>query len=135
MSVAHFVLAVLAATIVSSFTDWFFFGVLFHDRYQAHPEVWRSEFAGKQEWKSIVMATLLSAFMAVMFLFLLHAVGIHGWPQSLEFALGIWLVVALPMTVTNFIFIKLHPGVLTAHALGWLVRLLVFAASFAMLLD
>ena len=60
MNVAHFAEAMLAATILSSFTDWFFFGVLFHSRYQAYPEVWRSEFSGDKEWKAILMATVLS---------------------------------------------------------------------------
>jgi hypothetical protein len=35
----HFVLAVLVAGIVSSFTDWFFGGILFHRKYSAHPEI------------------------------------------------------------------------------------------------
>jgi hypothetical protein len=55
MNIAHFAGAVLAATIVSSFTDWFFFGVLFHSRYQAYPEVWRSEFSGNKEWNAIMI--------------------------------------------------------------------------------
>ena len=135
MNVAHFGLAILAATVVSSFTDWFFFGVLFHARYQAYPEVWRTSFSGNKEWKAVVMATALSPLMAGAFLFLLSKLELHGLSQSLELAFAIWLIVALPMTVTNFIFIKLHPGVLVSHALGWLVRLAVFAASFAMNLD
>ncbi|MGB7844246.1 MAG: DUF1761 family protein [Candidatus Acidiferrum sp.] len=135
MNIAHFALAVFAATVVSSFTDWFFFGVLFHARYQAYPEVWRSEFSGNKEWKAIMMATVLSVFMSGTFLFLLHWLGLHGLLQPLKLAFAIWLIAALPMTVTNFIFIKLHPGVLVSHALGWLVRLIVFAASFTMILD
>lgn len=135
MNITHFVLAVFAAIIVSSLTDWFFFGVLFHARYQAYPEVWRSEFSGNKEWKAIIMATVLSVFMAATFLFVLHGLGLHGFLQPLKLALAIWLIAALPMTVTNFIFIKLHPGVLISHALGWLVRLVVFAASFTIILD
>ncbi len=45
------------------------------------------------------------------------------------------MIAVLPITITNFIFIKLHPGVLVSHLLGWLVRLTVFAASFAVILD
>src|SRR5271169_3982365 len=108
MNIAHFAGAVLAATIVSSFTDWFFFGVLFHSRYQAYPEVWRSEFSGNNEWKAIVMATVLSIFMAGTFLFLVHRLGLHGFLQPLKLALAIWVIAVLPITVTNFIFIKLH---------------------------
>ena len=39
MNWTHFVLAVLVAGIVSSFTDWFFGGILFHRKYSAHPEI------------------------------------------------------------------------------------------------
>ena len=135
MNIVYFTEAVLAATFVSSFADWFFFGVLFHARYQAYPEVWRSEFSGSKEWRAVLMATALSAFTAGGFLFLLHWLGLHGYLQPLELALAIWVVVALPMTVTNFIFIKLHPGILVSHSLGWLVRLAICAASFTMILD
>jgi hypothetical protein len=135
MNESHFVGAVLAATVVSSLTDWFFFGVLFHSRYQAYPEVWRSEFSGNKEWKAIVMATVLSVFMAGTFLFLVHGLGLHGFLPALKLALAIWIIAAVPITVTNFIFIKLHPGILISHLLGWVVRLTVFAASFAVILD
>jgi hypothetical protein len=135
MNIAHFAEAVLAATIVSSFTDWFFFGVLFHSRYQAYPEVWRSEFSGTNEWKAIAMATALSIFMSGTFMCLVHKLGLHGFLQPVKLALAIWMIAVLPITVTNFIFIKLHPGVLLSHLLGWLVRLTVFAASFAMIFD
>jgi hypothetical protein len=135
MNIAHFAGAVLAATIVSSLTDWFFFGVLFHSRYQAYPEVWRSDLSGNKEWKAILMATVLSVFMVGTFLFLVHSLGLHGFLRPLKLALAIWVIAAVPITVTNFIFIKLHPGVLVSHSLGWLVRLAIFAASFAVILE
>jgi hypothetical protein len=135
MNIAHFAGAMLAATIVSSLTDWFFFGVLFHSRYQAYPEVWRSQFSGNNEWKAIVMATVLSTFMSGTFLFLMHELGFHGFLQPVKLALAIWVIAVMPVTVTNFIFVKMHPGVLVSHLLGWLVRLNVFAASFAVILD
>jgi hypothetical protein len=128
-------LAVLAGTITSSFTDWFFFGVLFHARYQAYPEVWRVAFSGANEWKAIVIATGLSAFMAGGFLFLFLWLQLHGLLQPIELVVTIWLVVAVPMILTNFIFIKLHPALLVSHALGWLIRLLLFATSFALIVD
>jgi hypothetical protein len=135
MNIAHFLEAVLAATIVSSFTDWFFFGVLFHSRYQAYPEVWRNEFSGSNEWKAIVMATGLSIFMSAAFLYLVYGLGLRGFLQPVKLAFAIWVIAVLPITGTNFIFMKLHPAVLVAHLLGWLVRLTVFAASFALVLD
>ena len=34
-------LAILAAGLATSLTDWLFMGVLFHEKYLAFPEVWR----------------------------------------------------------------------------------------------
>lgn len=42
MNWLHYGLAVLAALIACSLSDWLFMGVLFHDKYKEHPEVWRS---------------------------------------------------------------------------------------------
>jgi hypothetical protein len=38
-----------------------------------------------------------------------------------------WLALALPIIVTNALFMKLHPLVAFAHTLGWLARLMVAA--------
>jgi hypothetical protein len=135
MNIARFLIALVAATIVASFTDWFFFGVLFHSRYETYPEVWRTEFSGKKEWKAIVLVTLLLVFMAGGFLVLLHYLDMHGFQRVLSIAFAIWLIVAVPMNVSNFIFMKLDQRILFSQTLGWLVRMLVFAAAFLMILD
>jgi len=73
MNWTHFILAVFLAGIVSSLTDWFFGGILFHGKYSAHPEIWRQG-PGKSEtpavaW-SIVLGFLTSgAFMAACVVF------------------------------------------------------------------
>ena len=41
MNWTHYFLAVLLSGVASSFTDWLFMGVLFHDKYLATPEIWR----------------------------------------------------------------------------------------------
>jgi len=66
---------------------------------------------------------------------LLYRLRLCGYLQPLELAFAIWMIAALPATVTNFIFIKLHPAVLVSHSLGWLVRLMVFAASYSLIID
>ena len=35
--------ASIVGAILGSIADWVFAGVLFHSRYQRHPEVWRTE--------------------------------------------------------------------------------------------
>jgi hypothetical protein len=34
-------LAILLSGLAASMTDWFFFGVLFHDKCLVYPEIWR----------------------------------------------------------------------------------------------
>ena len=41
MTLSHMALAILLSGLAVSMTDWFFFGVLFHDKYRAYPEIWR----------------------------------------------------------------------------------------------
>ena len=45
-----FLTAVAASTIVASFTDWLFFGVLFHDRAKATPEIWVATAGQVADW-------------------------------------------------------------------------------------
>ena len=40
-------LAVVAAGVAGSFTDWLFFGMIFHDKYLVHPEVWKKRDKGE----------------------------------------------------------------------------------------
>ena len=50
------VLVVVLSAILASFTDWFFMGVLFHDRYDIHPEVWRE---GRKERSKILWSQVI----------------------------------------------------------------------------
>lgn len=42
-------MAVLLAIVLTSFTDWFFVGALFHEKYRAHSEVWRRPRGGPND--------------------------------------------------------------------------------------
>jgi hypothetical protein len=44
--------ATVVAGVLGSFTDWLFMGVLFHDAYNRHPEIWRPAIAAGQDNKS-----------------------------------------------------------------------------------
>jgi Protein of unknown function (DUF1761) len=130
----HFLLAILAASVASSFTDWLFAGVLFHDKYFAHPEVWRKELrqddTGAITWSMILGLLTSAAFMATCVAF-----NIHGYRSTLEFAALVWLMVPLPLTITNALFIKLHPLIVVSHSLGWLAKLAVAALAAGWLLS
>jgi hypothetical protein len=45
----------------------------------------------------------------------------------LKLAVAVLAMAPLPLLATNALFIKLHPRITVAHALGWLVRLVVCA--------
>jgi hypothetical protein len=131
MNWTHFALATLAAGVATSFTDWFFTGFLFHEKYGVYPEVWRSR---KSETQSIAWVTVLGFLTAAAFMTACVVFNVHGLAAALKLAAIVWIMAPLPLTVMNAIYIKLHPLVVTAHALGWLARLIVAALAAGWLL-
>lgn len=132
MNWLHFGIAVVVAGVAASFTDWLFFGVLFHNRYLANPEVWRNP--GKTESKAIALSTATAFIAAALFFHVCYRLGMHGYWRPLKMGAAIWIIAALPVTVTNQLFIKLHSSLLMSHSLGWLARLLLFAAVYGWLI-
>jgi len=132
MNWTHFLLATLAAGIASSFTDWFFTGVLFHDKYFVYPEVWRKT---ASETQKIAWCTALGFMAAAAFMTACVVFGIHGYASALQFAVIAWILAPVPLTIMNALYIRIHPLVAMAHALGWLARFAVAALAAGWLLD
>jgi Protein of unknown function (DUF1761) len=132
MDIGRFALTVLAATIGTALTDWFFFGVLFHDRYLAHPEVWRGQ-PGKPEGKRIALSTVMGAITCAAFTFVCVRLGLQAMPVALKLALAVWVIAPLPLIVTNALWMKLHPSIAVSHSLGWLAKLAVTALVVTLL--
>jgi hypothetical protein len=134
MDISRFALTVLAATIATSLTDWFFFGVLFHGSYLAYPEVWRGQ-PGKPEGKRIALSTVMGAVTCAAFVFVCVRLGFVSLPLvvELKFALAVWVIAPLPLIVTNALWMKLHPSIAVSHSLGWLAKLVVTALAVAWL--
>jgi hypothetical protein len=132
MDLGRFALTVLAATVGTSLTDWFFFGVLFHDRYLAYPEVWRGQ-PGKPEGKRIALSTVMGAVTCAAFAFVCVRLGLEAMPVVLKLALAVWVIAPLPLIVTNALWMKLHPSIVVSHSLGWLAKLAVTALVVAWL--
>jgi hypothetical protein len=128
----RFLLAVVAAGFVSSLTDWLFAGVLFHDKYLAYPEVWRQS-PGKSETPAVAWSVVLGFVTAAAFIFACEEFHVHGYEATLKLAALCWLMVPLPLLITNALFIKLHPLVVVSHSLGWLAKLAVAALSAVLL--
>jgi hypothetical protein len=135
MSGLHILYAVLLYIIASGLTDWFFFGVLFHNKYSVHPEVWRRAQGSGGEGKAIAWSTLISLLTIAGFICACTTFSIHGLHLTLEFAAFIWIIAPLPLTITNALFVKLHPLIVVSHSLGWLARLLIAAATVGWLLS
>jgi len=127
VTLGRMALAVFLSGLAVSMTDWFFFGVLFHGKYLAYPEIWRDAAGG--EGKAVFLSILLGFVTCGAFVVACSALRVHGYAAAAGLAAAIWVMVPLPLLITNALFIKLHPLIVVAHALGWLVKLLVAAAA------
>jgi hypothetical protein len=125
-------LAVLASGLASSMTDWLFAGSLFHGKYNAYPEVWRYP-AGAGERRAVLWSIVAGFFACAAFTLIVVSLGMHGWGETLLLALLVWAAAALPVLITNALFIKLHPLVVLSNALGWLVKLGLAAAAVVLI--
>jgi len=126
----HVFAASIVGAVLGSIADWVFAGVLFHDRYQRHPEVWRT---GGSETLRIGGAQVLCLLTSVAFVALASMLSLTDLPGALKLAAMIWLIAPLPLLVTNALFIKIDPVVTASHAAGWLVKLLLIAVATAIL--
>src|SRR5690349_11813891 len=102
----HIYAASIVGAILGSIADWVFAGVLFHDRYQRHPEVWR---IGTNETLRIGAAQLLCLLTSTAFVALAEMLNLVDLPGALKLAAMVWLIAPLPLLVTNSLFIKIDP--------------------------
>ena len=128
----HFVWAALIGAVLASLADWLFAGVLFHNRYQVHPEVWRPG-AGAVRSR-IVLAQALALVTSAAFVALAWKTRETELMSALKLAAMIWLIAPLPLLLANGLFIKIDPLVTASHAAGWLVKLLLIATATAWML-
>jgi membrane protein YqaA with SNARE-associated domain len=126
----HVFAASILGAVLGSIADWVFAGVLFHSRYQRHPEVWRT---GGSESLRIGGAQILCLMTSVAFVALASMLGTVNLSGTLRLAVMVWLIAPLPLLVTNALFIKIDPLVTASHAVGWLFKLLLIAVATAIL--
>jgi hypothetical protein len=117
--------AIVVAGFLASFTDWFFMGVLFKDRYERYPEVWWPQIREKGETRPIIYSTALGFVTAAAVIALCAAANV----QTIMGGLGIAALAALAgpfvTTITNGFWIKFDPMVTLAHTAGYVVRFLI----------
>ena len=123
--------AILAGAILGSLADWLFAGVLFHHRYNIHPEIWR---ATSNETRRVILAQLTALLTAGAFVWLSYRLGQTDLTAALTLAATIWLIGPLPLLLANGLFIKIDLWVTGSHAAGWLAKLLLCGAAVAFFL-
>lgn len=124
----HVFAASVVGAILGSIADWVFAGVLFHGRYQRHPEVWRT--TGSESLR-IGGAQVLGLWTSVAFVALAVMLDRTDFTGALKLAAMIWLIAPLPLLVTNALFIKIDALVTASHVAGWLVKLLLIGLATA----
>ena len=115
------------ASVLATFTDWYFFGILFHDRYYTNAGVWRKYADKKDEIRSITLGTILGSVASFVFVIFASYLGLTAFPSALAVAAVLWLMIPLPLLLTNSLFMRIDRALVVSHALGWLARLVVSA--------
>ena len=128
MEWGKFLLAVLSAGLATAMTDWFFGGILFHEKYKVYPEVWRDA-GGTGENRAVAWSIVLNFVVCAIFTLGISAFGVAGWSKTMLFVLIVWGSSAVPVLITNALFIKLHPLVIVSNSLGWFVKLTLAATA------
>ena len=127
----NLVWATLLGGFLGSLADWLFAGILFHDRYSRHPEVWRP---GLGDRRRILIAQAYALLTAAAFVALAAKLGQTDWSGALKLAAMIWAIAPLPLLLANALFIKIDALVTASHAAGWLAKLLLCGTAVALLL-
>ncbi len=133
MAWGRIALAVLASGFVSSMTDWLFMGDWLYKRYDRNPEIWRYR-GGQGENKAIFWSSVFPFLTCGVFVLLCSRLHLYSYSASLELAAAIWLIVPLPLTITNALWLKLAPAIATSYAIGWLFKLSLAALAVALIL-
>ncbi len=117
--------AAFGAGTVASFTDWLFMGLLFHDAYNTHPEIWRPGIRDGTERRAVIWSTIIGYVMSGAIVALCALAHAQGIVAGLEIAVLAWAAGPLTILVINGFFIKLDPKITFAHCLGWLARMVL----------
>jgi hypothetical protein len=129
MNWTHICLAIVAAAVAGSITDWLFFGVLFHDKYLVYPEVWKKRQEGG-EGRQIAMSSVVGLVGTAAFIILCGGLYFTEYHMAIKLAVAVWLIAAVPVLANEHIFMKLHPALFVSHSIGYLVRFTLAAVAY-----
>ena len=132
MPIVRMLVAGTAAGVLSILTSWLVTGTLFH-RFQAlTPATWRPN-EGSREYTASSAFNLVATLM-LTFLFAATG-GVHAWDlgspllNGLLFGVLAWIALALPLLLSQAVFVNVHRGVTTGLALDWLLLCLWTGAA------
>ena len=123
------VAGILAAGTLAVFTDWLFMGVLFHDAYNRHPEVWWPGIREGKEFAPIIWSSVIGYAMTCAIFALSALAGVHTVAAGLAVAAVAWLAGPLGVIVINGFFIRIDPKITFSHSIGYLVRFAIAGAA------
>ena len=115
------------AGVLAIIASWLIMGVIFHRFQRETPETWRAENKSSYLF-AMVIRFLACLAMATLFLFVGRNYGSpfsDGMERALAFGVVAWTAIAAPILVESAIFIRLHPMVVFAQLLDWLVTSLL----------
>jgi hypothetical protein len=122
------VAATLVAGTIGGLTDWLFMGVLFHDAYNRHPEVWRPEVRDGKSRGAILWSMALGYLMTAAVVFLCVLAGVARMRAGLLVGALCWVAPASVIVINNM-FVKIDRRITIAHCAGYGARLLIAGAA------
>ena len=125
----RYILALIAALVAISLSDWLFFGVLFHKRYDKTPATWRQLPESRK-----IAGSMLFALIGTVALFQLAArFGAHTFTDLCPIAVLGWFAMSLPQTVTNTLYLNYDASLVVSHSIGWFARIALAAAAYGLI--
>jgi hypothetical protein len=120
--------ATLVAGTLGGLTDWLFMGVLFHDAYNRHPEVWRDGVREGKSRNAILWSMALGYVMTAAVVFLCVLAGVARMRGGLLVGALCWVAPACVIVINNM-FVKIDRKITIAHCAGYGARLLIAGAA------
>jgi hypothetical protein len=127
--------AIVVAGLISSFTDWLFMGVLFHERYQEYPEVWWPRSGPGAERAAIISSTALGFITSAAVVLLCDVANTHGILSALTVAGLAAAAGPLVISPTTGMWVKIDPLVTASHTVGYILRFLIAGLAAGVVLS
>jgi hypothetical protein len=127
----RYIIALIAALIAISLSDWLLFGVVFHNRYDKTPATWRTVPESRK-----IAGSMLFALIGTIFLFrLADRFAAHSFSSLCTLTILVWLAASLPQTVTNTLYVNYDVSLVVSHSIGWLARIAIAAAAYGLIVQ